>query len=106
MRAFLVVNCQSALVWLAHTGAITTYRKQARRAPVFWGRSNAPNEKAAEAAAVAEFDFSDEQRKRLVGAGTGQPRERAGALKAPLTAHRLYPGEPKWERERWQRTTS
>jgi hypothetical protein len=32
----------------------------------YLGTVEAPNEKAAEAAAVAEFDLSDEQRRRLV----------------------------------------
>ena len=32
----------------------------------YLGTVEAPNEKAAEAAAVAEFDLGDEQRKRLV----------------------------------------
>jgi hypothetical protein len=32
----------------------------------YLGTVEAPNEKAAEAAAVAEFDLSDEQRQRLV----------------------------------------
>jgi hypothetical protein len=32
----------------------------------YLGTVEAPNERAAEAAAVAEFDLSDEQRRRLV----------------------------------------
>jgi len=37
-----------------------------RRRGQYLGTVEAPNEKAAEAAAVAEFDLSDEQRRRLV----------------------------------------
>jgi hypothetical protein len=37
-----------------------------RRRGQYLGTVEAPNEKAAEAAAVAEFDLSDEQRQRLV----------------------------------------
>ena len=37
-----------------------------RKRGQYLGTVDAPNEKAAEAAAVAEFDLSDEQRRRLV----------------------------------------
>ena len=37
-----------------------------RKRGQYLGTVEAPNEKAAEAAAVAEFDLSDEQRRRLV----------------------------------------
>jgi hypothetical protein len=37
-----------------------------RKKGQFLGTVEAPNERAAEAAAVAEFDLSDEQRRRLV----------------------------------------
>lgn len=37
-----------------------------RKRGQYLGTDEAPNEKAAEAAAVAEFDLSDEQRRRLV----------------------------------------
>jgi hypothetical protein len=37
-----------------------------RKRGQYLGTVEAPNEKAAEAAAVAEFDLGDEQRKRLV----------------------------------------
>ena len=37
-----------------------------RKRGQYLGAVEAPNEKAAEAAAVAEFDLSDEQRRRLV----------------------------------------
>ena len=37
-----------------------------RKRGQYLGTVEAPNEKAAEAAAVAEFDLSDEQRQRLV----------------------------------------
>jgi hypothetical protein len=38
-----------------------------RKRGQYVGTVEAPNDKAAEAAAVAEFDLSDEQRRRLVG---------------------------------------
>ena len=41
---------------------VTIIRKRGQ----YLGTVEAPNEKAAEAAAVAEFDLSDEQRRRLV----------------------------------------
>jgi hypothetical protein len=41
---------------------VSMIRKRAQ----YLGTVEAPNEKAAEAAAVAEFDLSDEQRRRLV----------------------------------------
>jgi hypothetical protein len=41
---------------------VSTIRKRGQ----YLGTVEAPNEKAAEAAAVAEFDVSDEQRRRLV----------------------------------------
>jgi hypothetical protein len=37
-----------------------------RKRGQYLGTVEAPNEKAAEAAAVSEFDLSDEQRRRLV----------------------------------------
>jgi hypothetical protein len=37
-----------------------------RKRGQYLGTVEAPNEKAAEAAAVAEFDLSDEQRRRVV----------------------------------------
>ena len=37
-----------------------------RKRGQYLGTVEAPNDKAAEAAAVAEFDLSDEQRRRLV----------------------------------------
>jgi hypothetical protein len=37
-----------------------------RKRGQYLGTVDAPNERAAEAAAVAEFDLSDEQRRRLV----------------------------------------
>jgi hypothetical protein len=37
-----------------------------RKRGQYLGTVEAPNEKAAEAAAMAEFDLSDEQRRRLV----------------------------------------
>jgi hypothetical protein len=37
-----------------------------RKRGQYLGTVDAPNEKAAETAAVAEFDLSDEQRRRLV----------------------------------------
>jgi hypothetical protein len=37
-----------------------------RKRGQYLGTVDAPNEKAAEAAAVAEFDLTDEQRRRLV----------------------------------------
>ena len=37
-----------------------------RKRGQYFGTVEAPNEKAAEAAAVAEFDLSDEQRRRLL----------------------------------------
>ena len=41
---------------------VSLIRKRAQ----YLGTVDAPNERAAEAAAVAEFDLSDEQRRRLV----------------------------------------
>jgi hypothetical protein len=43
---------------------IGAYRSSEARA--YLGTIEAPSERAAEAAAVAEFDLSDEQRRRLV----------------------------------------
>jgi hypothetical protein len=50
-----------------HTAAkLRSWRVSIRKRGQYLGSVEAPNEKAAEAAAVAEFDLNAEQRQRLV----------------------------------------
>jgi hypothetical protein len=62
MRAAKKTTRQKSTLAKLRSWRVSIIRKRGQ----YLGTVEAPNEKAAEAAAVAEFDLSDEQRQRLV----------------------------------------